>query len=403
LESKANPAVLFVLFDILKPGSLSSMSRQPYIVYLFSDTGGGHRSAAQAIMEAMDAEYPACTRQEMLDIFGAYAPGILRKVPQSYPPLSRRPRLLGWIFHRSDGMGRTRLFLRFLWPFVRRNLRSMLRDHPADLFVSVHPLINPPLGHALDALHIPTPYLTVVTDLVTAHATWFWKRADKLVVPTQAAAERGIRYGYPADRLHVIGLPVAGRVAHPKDEDPAAIRRRLEWPEDRPVILLVGGGEGMGPLEVIAKALDSARLPANLVVVAGRNAALRARLEQHAWQTPTRIYGFTREMPDFMRAAHILVTKAGPGTISEALCAGLPMVLYSRMDGAEEGNEDYVTHSRAGVYAPRPDQVVQAVSGWLDQPAAREEAARCCLAAARPQAARDIARLIAEILHLRQN
>jgi 1,2-diacylglycerol 3-beta-galactosyltransferase len=156
----------------------------------------------------------------------------------------------------------------------------------------------------------------------------------------------------------------------------------------------------MGPVEQIAEAVDRMDFPAALVIVAGRNEGLKARLEQRPWQLPTCIYGFTREMPAFMRAADILVTKAGPGTISEALCAGLPMILFSQMDGAEEGNADYVTRCGCGVYAPRSDQVVGCLERWLEHPEEREQAAHACRAAARPDAAREIARLLGEELHL---
>ena len=83
---------------------------------------------------------------------------------------------------------------------------------------------------------------------------------------------------------------------------------------------------------------------------------------------PTKIYGFVREMPEFMRAADILVTKAGPGTISEAFIAGLPMILYSRMPGQEDGNVTYVVEKGAGVWAPEADLVVDTLRSWLEQP-----------------------------------
>ena len=92
------------------------------------------------------------------------------------------------------------------------------------------------------------------------------------------------------------------------------------------MVLLVGGGEGMGPLEPTARAIDAAHLPVQIVIIAGRNKKLKERLQKHHWRTPTTIYGFVQEMPDFMRAADVLVTKAGPGTISEAFIAGLPMI-----------------------------------------------------------------------------
>jgi 1,2-diacylglycerol 3-beta-galactosyltransferase len=95
---------------------------------------------------------------------------------------------------------------------------------------------------------------------------------------------------------------VADRFCQPLDERPA-IRQRLGGPENLPGVLMVGGGEGMGPLEQMAEAIDRDRLPVALAVIAGRNQALKARLERRKWCVPTRVYGFVTEMPAFMRAA----------------------------------------------------------------------------------------------------
>jgi 1,2-diacylglycerol 3-beta-galactosyltransferase len=99
-------------------------------------------------------------------------------------------------------------------------------------------------------------------------------------------------------------------------------------------------------------------------------------------------------MPKFMHAADILVTKAGPGTISEAFIAGLPMVLYSRMPGQEDGNVTYVQETNSGVWAPEPNQMVAAVRKWLEYPLEWARSSEQCLALARPHAAREIARIL---------
>ncbi len=156
----------------------------------------------------------------------------------------------------------------------------------------------------------------------------------------------------------------------------------------------------MGPLESIAVQIARARLPAALVVVGGRNRALRERLERYDWPIPTRIYGFVHEMPEFMHAADILVTKAGPGTISEAFNAGLPLILYSRLPGQEEGNVSYVVSEGAGVWAPEPVQVVAALKDWLVHPDRRAQAAAASRRLSRPDAARTIARILVEQVNI---
>ena len=151
----------------------------------------------------------------------------------------------------------------------------------------------------------------------------------------------------------------------------------------------------MGPLEKTARAIAAANLPVSLVVIAGRNRDLKSRLEGQQWPIPTLIYGFVKEMPDFMQAADILVTKAGPGTISEAFNAGLPMILYSRLPGQEDGNVSYVNSHGAGVWAPHPEMIVAAVKNWIDHPEKWDQAAEACRRLARPEAARRVARILA--------
>lgn len=291
----------------------------------------------------------------------------------------------------SDGYRRARLMTTSLLPYIRRGMRDLIASHPSDLIVSFHPLANTAMLRALGARR--PPFLTVVTDLVSTHAMWYDQKVDLCLVPTEAARQRALQCGLDPARVEVVGLPVAEKFCRPTT-DPRPLRSRLEWPRDLPAILLVGGGEGMGPLEDLALAIDRARLPATLVIVAGRNRALRERLENRAWYGRTLVYGFTRRMPDLMRAADVLVTKAGPGTLSEAFNAGLPLILYDCLPGQEEGNVTFVVSHQAGVWAPHIREVVGNLRLWLDDPRLRARVAAASLRLARPEAARRIARLI---------
>jgi 1,2-diacylglycerol 3-beta-galactosyltransferase len=366
---------------------------RPRILFLFSDTGGGHRSAAEAIIEALHLEFGDRVITEMVDIFKEYAPRPLNRVPELYPKMVRIPQAWGLGFRISDGHRRARLITASAWPYVRGAVRTLVARHPSDLIVSLHPLANAPILRALGKNR--PPFIIVVTDLVSAHALWYHRQADLCIVPTEAARERALRFGLKPERVVVVGLPVAQRFCQPPG-DKDALRTRLGWPKDRPLVLLVGGGEGMGPLEKTAHAIAAANLPIALVIVAGRNQSLKARLEAVNWPIPTLIYGFVKEMPEFMQAADILVTKAGPGTICEALNAGLPMILYSRLPGQEDGNITYVESEGAGVWAPHPEQVVSTLRSWVENPQLRQQAAAACRRLARPDAAKQIAHILAE-------
>ncbi len=298
-------------------------------------------------------------------------------------------------FETSDDADRMRMIYAMLWPYIRLYIYRLHREHPCDVIVSVHPLINTLFLRAMKKRHDRTPYITVVTDLVSTHTAWFNNQADLIIVPTQQARRNAINTNIDPEKLRVIGLPVADRFSHPS-ANKQELRQILGWPKDKVIILLVGGGEGMGPLGEVSLKINNAKLDAALVVVTGKNKHLKEKLENHHWDIPVYIYGFINDMPEFMRAADVLVSKAGPGTISEALIAELPIILYHRISGQEEGNVSYVIDEGAGIWAPEIEDIVQALKTWLDHPEERLQAVSNAKKLARPDASREIARAIAE-------
>ncbi len=371
--------------------------KKPHIVFYFSDTGGGHRSAAEAIIEALHLEYGQSFTAEMVDFYKDYAPPPFSRMSEIYPEMVKAPRLWQASFYATDGRARVRALTASLWPVARVAARKLVRDHPAELIVTVHPMAN---SLALKALGPNRPpFYTVVTDMVTTHALWFDSRADIIFVPTEMASQRAVSYHMPPEKLEIVGLPVADRYCTPLQEK-QALRRTLGWPADKPMVLLVGGGDGMGPLGRNARAIDESGLDVGLAIVCGRNKKLQAALASSAWENPAFIYGFTREMPEFMRAADVIVTKAGPGTIAEALNAHLPIILYSKIPGQEDGNVTFVESEGAGVWAPKPQMVVRTLTRWLSRPAERELVIANARRIARPDAARHIARVIGNTLTL---
>jgi 1,2-diacylglycerol 3-beta-galactosyltransferase len=371
--------------------------RKPHIVFYFSDTGGGHRSAAEAIIEAIHMIYKDQVTTEMVDFFKNYAPRPFNRAADMYPYFVKAPQLWSAGFHATDGRARARVLTTTMWPIARQAARSLVQSHPADLIVTVHPFAN---SFALRALgKNRPPFINVVTDMVTTHALWYDNRADLILVPTETARLRAIKCNMSPEKVRVVGLPVADRYCQPMGSK-TVLREKLGWPLDKPIVLLVGGGEGMGPLAKAAQAIDGSGLDVGLVIVCGRNKRLKASLEACEWENPTSIYGFTRDMPDFMRASDFIVTKAGPGTIAEALNAELPIILYAKLPGQEDGNVTFVQEEGAGVWAPSPQEVVRTLTRWISRPAERQRVIGNCLRAGKPGAARTIAHIIGEKLGL---
>ena len=367
--------------------------KKKHILLLFSDTGGGHRSAAEAVIEALELEFPHAFTTEMVDFFKDYAPMPFNRMPDLYPQLVKAPQLWKAGFYATDGRARARAITSAFRPYATRAVKKLLANHPSDVIVTTHLAANS-IGLWALGKNRTRRFISVVTDPVTTHALWFDKRADLILVPTEYARERAIDYHMPPEIVHVVGQPVADQHCAPPG-DKHALREKLDWPQRKMVVVIVGGGEGMGPIEQTARAINESGLNVALVIVAGRNEGLKRKLDERDWKIPVRIYGFTRDLPDFMRAADVLITKAGPGTIAEALNAGLPMILYSHVPGQEDGNVTYVQREHVGVWAPTPQRVVQTLARWVEDREERERYASNCKRVARPDAARTIAHFIA--------
>jgi 1,2-diacylglycerol 3-beta-galactosyltransferase len=336
------------------------------IVFLMSDTGGGHRAAADAIRTALSLRYPGEYTFELVDVFRRYTPFPFSYLPEIYP---RWINYAGWswklVYELTDAPRRDKMFMTLLESLWHDGIRRMVSEHPGDVFVSVHALFSRPIMHMFHQTGLRRPpFVTVITDLVTTHAFWYEKDVDRCLVPTQAAYERGLKFGLNPDQLRLTGLPIHPCFVESLPEKEAA-RKKLNQRPSLPVVLLVAGGDGMGPVYRIACELNRRKLEMQLVVVAGRNDVLRRRLEAVRWNQPTLIYPFVNNMPELMAAADILVTKAGPATICEACIAGLPIVLSGAVPGQEDGNIPYVVDNGAGAYAPGARAVGDTVSVWL--------------------------------------
>lgn len=360
---------------------------QRTILFLIADTGAGHRSAANAISNAIrlisqqeqeawlahhqkDASVaaasdrgdslsaknelpPSTYRIEIVDVFEEYSRFPLREAVKLYGPAIRyNPKLYGEVFRRSNREGSVMTISSLTNPLILNGLLRLFTAIQPDVVVSIHPLINFVTIRALRQLGLPIPFITVVTDLVSLHFSWFAPGADAYIVPTEQARQLYLKRKLDPKRVHMLGMPIDPKYTL-EVEPKAELRRRFNLLNDVPVVLLVGGGDGAGGLHAAVRAISQAHLPVQLLVVTGRNKKLYAQLQRtrDRLHVPARILGFVNNMPELMHASDVIVTKAGPGTICEALACDLPIILSGYVPGQEEGNIDYVVHNDVGVLA----------------------------------------------------
>jgi processive 1,2-diacylglycerol beta-glucosyltransferase len=287
-----------------------------------------------------------------------------------------------------NGWDRLRLFLERLH---LRSLLSLVRSEPWDLIVNTHFLPGELVGCLRRRGEITTPQVMVTTDFET-HRLWITEPCERYFTATEEGALYLQRMGIPAERTSISGIPVDPVFAEPKDRGGCQARHGLSG--DRPVILQMAGGNGVGPIEEVYQALLRVAVPLNLVVVAGRNAAAKERLA--ALSPPpchrVKLLGFTRQVDELMRAADLVVTKPGGLTVAEALAVGLPLVIVDPVPGQEERNSDYLLESGAAVKCNHPPTLAHKLTALLHDPARLAALRARARRLGRPRAAFDVAR-----------
>jgi 1,2-diacylglycerol 3-beta-galactosyltransferase len=370
-------------------------------LFLISDTGGGHRSASNAITAALDEITEPNRFEHRIDDVAAHCSFPLTQLGWGYSTALRyAPPVYGALYYATNGRRRYKALVRFCEPLYRERLRDLFLNYQPDVIVSVHPLLNhAALRARADAKMQHIPIITVITDLGKVHESWLTPEADAVVVPAREVYERAISRGVLPSRLRMLGQPI-----HPKFDDVVGskeeLRGQLRLPQDAFVTLLMAGGEGGGKLLPTTLALAKAKLPMHLVVVCGRNETLRAKLEDLApsLPTPMTILGFTDKIPELMRAADLLVTKAGPGTLAEANAAQLPVVVYDYVPGQERGNVEFVRHNGIGLVAIHSTaEVVRAVDRLVKHESLVAQMRRNQELVAPKRSSRRIAALIAQM------
>jgi 1,2-diacylglycerol 3-beta-galactosyltransferase len=376
-------------------GTEPAAARLP-LLFLVADTGGGHRNAARAVGQALDRRYPGRFAPVLCDPLGG--PGsarLLRLVTGLYGPATRlTPWLWGAAYHVCDSGPAMRLLHRMLLRLADQPASETANTQRPAAIVSFHPLTGPSAIAARDGAVPGAPAVTVVTDLARTHAAWCYPGTDVIIAPRRPGRDG-------RDGWVTAGLPVTRDFwgGPLRRHERAILRRSLGLREDRFLVLVTGGGEGSGGIARRTAAILRRCPDVDVVAVCGRNRRLKRRLDRLAEASGGRltVTGFTRQMADWLRCCDLVVTKAGPGTITEATCCGAPMLLTSHLPGQETGNAEVVTSAGAGQRARGVRRLLAEIDSLRRDPERLRAMRAASARLGQPAAATDIAVLIANL------
>jgi processive 1,2-diacylglycerol beta-glucosyltransferase len=361
------------------------------LLLLHATAGAGHTRAAQAIGAALKAaEQP----HQLVDILDC-TPALFRRMyVKSYIELVQKaPELWGYLYDRSDVMRpSTSKRVQARLAFNQLNslpFKKLLREATPKAIVCTHFLPLELLSDLKRRGKIKVPVHAVVTD-VSPHALWVYPHIDFYHVATRSAARELERKGFPAERIRVTGIPVDPIFAMRVNATTA--RARLGLPE-KPTVLLLSGGFGVGPIVQALESFRGSRAAISIVVVAGKNAQLEAKCRTLAAKLPVSVtvHGFVTNMHELMDAADIVVTKPGGLTTTEVLAKGKPMALVSPIPGQEQRNCEYLLEAGAAVRLYDVADAAFQLETWLADADRMKHMTTAARAIAKPRAANDIA------------
>lgn len=388
------------LLDEVTDSSWVRKANAPFkVLFLTLPIGSGHVRAAQAIEQSLltEAEQGALSVQTFsYDLFASLPQIGVQFFLTAYLKLLRVfPCFYGWLYRWGNrprqGVASRTVINRLL----ARKLKPVLAKFHPDLVVATHASAA---GAWLQLVHCEpwqdVPLWSIITDFVV-HRWWHYPAVSRYFVAHEQMKKALLAAGISAPKVTVTGIPVDS--SFQKTDTPSeSLKQHLGMEENIPVVLLIGGGDGILPLEPIVHELDQINLPFQLLAVTGRNAQAFERLRecQGKLQHHLQVYSYIENIAELMLVADFLITKAGGMTLAEALSLARPIILYRPLPGQERANASYLEKAKAARIAESPADLKAIFVDLLQNQSAFQETSEAARALGKPLAAHSIAKAI---------
>lgn len=305
---------------------------KPSILILTTHTGGGHMNLAQSLKEILEADYD-------ITIFDPQDPGVGR----SYVWMSRHFRqFLTWQYTLTDNAPVALWLQRVLALRSRRRFQRVIEQAQPQLIIVTHAFLSYVVARASEHLHIPLVFQ--LTDLGQLHMTWFSeKQATAYLAPSREIFKLALEQGIARERLHLTGRPLRRQFLEASERNETLAALKLD--PDILTLFLQGGALGSAAADQTLEVLLSAGLPLQIILAVGNNAAMARR---YAAVLQVRILPFTPTIAPYMRAADLIVGKAGASFISEAFMVEKPFVATTFIAGQETPNLRFIERHNLG-------------------------------------------------------
>lgn len=368
---------------------------QPKVLLMHITRNSGHHRATVAIEKALKLINP---KSVILDLNGfAYAYPILEKVVNAayMSVIKRRPQLWDYVYDNPKVVKKTARVKNILNHIKQPKLLKLFNKFKPGVVICSQAFPCGMIGDFKKRYNYPVKLIGVLTDFAP-HNYWLHQEVDFYVVPTEEARERLIKDGICQHRIKLLGIPIDPKFSQSISKKHIAMDLGLN-PKIK-TILVMGGGQGIGPIRMIVQQLKKLDCPFQLVVILGTNKrALKAiqKIKFRHYQS-IRILPYVNNVQELMDLADIIITKPGGMTTAECLAKGLPMVIINPIPGQEERNTRLLLDKGIAIKIAHENDIAIDVQSLLEDEDRINKMRNAAILYSKPHAAINIAKLALE-------
>ena len=368
----------------------SAMITKKRVLIVSASAGTGHLRAGAALEKAFiaDPRVGEVVHEDALKytnkLFREFYSGLYTKM------VKNAPTLLGYFYRTSDEPWKNEAVRLQIDRLNTRALVKFIREFDPHITVCTHFMPAGIISHLIQKEELEAHLSIVVTDM-DCHALWLSRLFHRYFVAMDETKVYLETLGLPGERITVSGIPIDPVFSLPVDR--AALRAKYGLHPDRLTILLSAGALGVSPAEIIVDRLkDQLRQDAQVIVVCGRDEAVRNRIQSNVGRNNPRfcILGYTDRMHELMKISDLFIGKPGGLTTSEALACGLPMAIIQPIPGQEERNSDHLLEEGAAIKCNELATLPYKINKLLNDPIRLASMRERAQLIGRPDAARTV-------------
>ncbi|MCM8797354.1 MAG: hypothetical protein NC923_05725 [Candidatus Omnitrophica bacterium] len=374
------------------------MAPSKRIILMYISEVSGHHSATIAIEKALKIISP---QSEILNInaFNYTNPISEKVINRIYMEVIKHtPKLWDYLYDNPKIVKRVEKIKDTIHKFNSPKLKNLFEHFKPDVVVCTQAF---PCGMVADykkTYNSTLPLIGVLTDYVP-HSYWIYETVNYYITPAEDVSLRLIKKGVSAEKIKALGIPFAPEFNQTHDK--YHLRERFKLSLDKPVVLIMGGGQGLGPIKTIVKSLEASRYDIEEIIVTAANKKLYRSLKRkiNKYKKKIILFGYVNNVNELMDVSDIIITKPGGVTTAEVLSKGLPMVIVKPLPGQEMHNTDYLTDKGAAIRVNDPKDTYLVIEDLLNKPRKLKTMRECSRYLAKPNSAMEIARFILGLPH----